>query len=211
MKLYHHPISSYSQKALVALYEKQISFSPVIVHIMKPEARLEYRKVYALGKVPYLVLDDGTGIGESSAIIEHVDLHYSTGPRLVPEDRDLAIRARQRERAIDLYVNDSMGKVFFDGMRPESERDPRGVRLAKETLDIMYRLMDEKLAGQTWALGDAFSVVDCAAAPALGYARFAYPYAQYENLTAYFNRLAERPSYQRVLAEAEPYMKMFGG
>ena len=209
MKLYYHPVSSYSQKALVALYEKEITFEPVVIQLMDPAARLAFRQIYPLGKVPYLVLDDGTGLGESSTIIEHIDLHFPTGTRLVPSDPDAAIRARQRERGIDLYVNDTMGKIFFDGMRAENERDPRGVRIAKETLDIMYPLMNEKLEGQQWAMGDSFSIVDCAAAPALGYARMVHPFAQYPHLSAYADRLAARPSYKRVLADAAPFMKMF--
>jgi len=48
-----------------------------------------------------------------------------------------------------------------------------------------------------------------AAAPAFGYCRMVYPFAAHKNITAYFNRLAQRPSFQRVLKEAEPYLKAF--
>ena len=58
-------------------------------------------------------------------------------------------------------------------------------------------------------MGELFSMADCAAAPALGYCRMVYPIAAHENITAYFNRLAQRPSFQRVLKEAEPYLKAF--
>jgi glutathione S-transferase len=53
-------------------------------------------------------------------------------------------------------------------------------------------------------------MADCAAAPALGYCRMVYPFTKHKNIMAYMNRLAERPSFQRVLKEAEPYLKSFG-
>jgi glutathione S-transferase len=39
MKLYYHPRSLYSQKALLALYEKQVAFTPVIIAPTDPAQR----------------------------------------------------------------------------------------------------------------------------------------------------------------------------
>lgn len=212
MKLYFHPLSTYSQKTLFALYEKNLSFTPEIVDLMNPEAQAAYKKVYPLGKVPLLVLDDGWVIPESSIIIEYIDTHFSSGPRLIPEDKELARRCRFHDRQFDLYVNEPFQKVFFDGMRPEAERDPKGVAAAKERLDIMYTYFDKHLASRPWALGDGFSMADCAAAPCLAYLQSTYPFARYPNVTAYWQRLAGRPAFKKVLAEAEPYLaKLMSG
>jgi glutathione S-transferase len=58
-------------------------------------------------------------------------------------------------------------------------------------------------------MGDMFSMADCAAAPALGYCRMVHPFTQHKNVVSYMKRLAERPSFQRVLQEAAPYLAAF--
>jgi glutathione S-transferase len=66
------------------------------------------------------------------------------------------------------------------------------------------------MANKTWAVGGAYSLVDCAASPALFYANTAMPFDPAQrNLKAYFDRLMARPSYARALKEAEPYFAMF--
>ena len=71
-------------------------------------------------------------------------------------------------------------------------------------------MIDQEMATQTWAIGDVFSLADCAAAPALFYANEVMPFGEsHANVAAYFGRLKARPSYARVLKEAEPYFAMF--
>ena len=73
-----------------------------------------------------------------------------------------------------------------------------------------YALVDREIGRGQWAMGDNFSLVDCAAAPALAYAETVVPFdATAKNLPAYLDRLRDRPSFARVLAEAEPYFKFF--
>ena len=73
MKLYYNPISTYSQKVIIAFYEKALEFEPNIVNLMDPDDLAKYREVYPMGKIPCLVLDDGHLIPESSIIIEYLD------------------------------------------------------------------------------------------------------------------------------------------
>ena len=62
---------------------------------------------------------------------------------------------------------------------------------------------------KTWAIGDAFTLADCAAAPALFYANTVVPFGDdAQELSAYLDRLMARPSFARVLEEAEPYFFM---
>lgn len=63
--------------------------------------------------------------------------------------------------------------------------------------------------GRNWAVGNSFTLADCAAAPALFYADTVVPFAGESALTAYLGRLKERPSFARVLKEAEPYFELF--
>ena len=64
---------------------------------------------------------------------------------------------------------------------------------------------------RTWALGDDFSLADCAAAPALYYADRVHPLAKHVTLAAYLHRLHARSSFARVFEEAQPLMHLFPG
>jgi glutathione S-transferase len=215
MKLYHHPISTYSQKVLIAFAEKGLSFKPEIVELMNPAAKAEYKKINPHGKVPMLVLDDGWKIPESTIIVEYLEGKFpKSGTRLIPEDVDLARRARFLDRMADLYMNETMTTILFDGMKPEAEREPKRVAAAKATLDINYPLMDKNLesAKGPWLLGEHFSLADCSAAPCLFYLRQVHPYTQFKNIEAYWNRVSERPSVKQRIDAAMPYLaKMNAG
>jgi glutathione S-transferase len=209
MHLYFHPLSTYSQKVLIALYEKDVRFTPEIVSVIDPEARAAYKKVYPLAKVPLLVDADRT-IPESSIIIEYLDQRVPTGPRLIPADPDDGRRVRFHDRMFDLYMNDPAFTLIFEPRREASKRSDELIAGAKERIDVMYEFLESHLAKNTWAYGDSFSMADCAAAPPLGYLRQIHPFGSRPRISAYFNRLVERPSFARVLEEAKPYLAKAG-
>ena len=81
-----------------------------------------------------------------------------------------------------------MQKIFFDSLKPEAERDPRGVAAARQVIDMMLPTYDQHFEKRTWALGEHFTMADCAAAPVLNYMRMVHPFEQYKHLVAYANR-----------------------
>ena len=102
-------------------------------------------------------------------------------------------------------------KIFFDTMRPAGKNDPYGVEEARRRLEGAFEIADKWLAGKTWAIGNEFTLADCAAAPAFGYARMVQPSIEkWKNVVAYANRLNERPSYQRVMKDAAPMLAQMG-
>jgi glutathione S-transferase len=116
-----------------------------------------------------------------------------------------------RDRFYDLHIHLPMQKIVGDIQRPDGQHDPLGVAQATAQIRTAYAVADVQLGATAWAAGDAFSIADCAAAPALFYANKVVPFAAYPHVAAYFARLAARPSYARVLEEAQPYMAMFPG
>src|SRR5580700_6982386 len=105
-----------------------------------------------------------------------------------------------------------MQKIVGDNLRPEGKRDPVGVEQARAQMEAAYALADEQLGEGPWAMGADFTMVDCAALPALFYGDKVAPLdARWPKVTAYLERLKGRPSVARVLAEAEPYFQMFPG
>lgn len=210
MKLYYDPRSTYSQKALIALYEKRAEFTPVAVDLASAADRATLAKLSPLDKVPVLVLGDGWRVPESSIIIEYLEAHVPTGTRLIPADPDLARQTRFHDRLADLYVNDAAKKIFFDGLRPEGKRDPDGVAAAHRQLDSMFAGLDAHLERRAWIMGDELTMADCALIPALGYCRTLHPFGQWKHLAAYAARAFERPSVLRVQEEIAPHLAKAG-
>lgn len=209
LTLYFHPLSSYCHKVLLALYENETAFVGRFVDLGDPDARAKYRELSPMSKIPALH-DEAAGrtVIETGIIIEYLDRHYP-GPRpLFPRDASEALEARLWERLFDAYVMTSVTKIVGDRLRAEHERDPRGVAEAKATLTQVYDMLERQLVGRTWVIGEAFTVADCAGAPALFYAGTLVPFAaSHPNVSAYFERLVARPSFQRVLAEARPWFR----
>jgi glutathione S-transferase len=210
LTLHFHPLSSYCHKTLIALYENATPFTPNMVNLGDDRQRTALLTLWPLGKFPVLRDDarDQT-IPESSVIIEYLDGHYPGRTRFIPADIGLALETRLRDRFYDLYVHEPMQKMVGDRLRPQGKKDPHGVEEAKARLRTSYDMIDREMAARDWAMGDFFSLADCAASPALFYANKVLPFSGHPHLEAYFARLTTRPSYARVLKEAEPYFSMF--
>jgi glutathione S-transferase len=211
LKLYMHPLASFCQKPLIAFYENDTPFEPRIIDLGNEIERAELSKLWPLCKFPVLrdEAKDRT-IPESSIIIEYLAQYYPGKIQLVPADADLARQTRLRDRFYDHYVQEPMQKIVGDRIRPAGKKDPHGVEQAKALLQTSYGMIDQDMATQTWAMGEAFSMADCAAAPALFYANLVVPLGDtYKNAAAYLDRLMKRPSFVRVVREAQPYFAMF--
>jgi len=206
LKLYSHPFSSYSQKALIALYENDTPFE--YRNLEEPAANAELVALWPLKRFPVLVDADKT-ILEATTIIEYLQIHHPGPIRLIP-DGDAGIAVRMLDRVFDNYVMTPMQKIVGNQLRPEADRDAFGVLDARRQLEKIYAWLDERLAGREWATGDAFTLADCAAAPSLFYADWAHEIPPgYANLRAYRARLLARRSIARAVDEARPYRSYF--
>ncbi|WP_028349199.1 glutathione S-transferase family protein [Bradyrhizobium murdochi] len=210
LTLHFHPLASFCWKALIALYENDIPFRPNLVDLGNPAERAALLKLWGIGKFPVLRDDarDQT-VPESSIIVEYLDSYYRGRVRLIPEDPARALQTRLRDRFYDLYVHLPMQKIVTDRLRPEGKRDPYGVEEARAQLHTSYAMADQQMKNGGWAMGEDFSLADCAAVPSLFYGNMAVPFGEAQkNLSAYLERLKARPSVARVLKEAEPYFQM---
>jgi glutathione S-transferase len=213
LELYLHPFASFCQKVLVALYENETPFARHIVDLGNEASRAAFKKIWPIGKFPVLrdLTHDRT-IPESSIIIEYLAQHYPGKVQLVPADPDLARQTRMCDRFYDLYVNVPMQKIVTDKLRPAGKGDAFGVEEAKEVLATAYDMIEQDMSTKTWAMGESFTMADCAAAPALFYANLVMPFGEtHKNVAAYWARLMERPSFARVVKEAQPFMVFFPG
>jgi glutathione S-transferase len=211
LKLYFHPLASFCHKALIALYENRIPFEPIIVDLRDEASSAAFRAVWPMAKMPVL-RDEARNrtVAESTIIIEFLHAHYPGPTRFLPADVDRAWQTRMWDRFYDHYVQEPMQKIVADQLRPEGKADAYGVELAKAQLQKAYGVTEQEMASKIWAVGDDFTLADCAAAPALFYANTVVPLAEtHKNLAAYLDRLMARPSFAQVLEEAQPYFHLF--
>lgn len=206
IKLHYHPFASYCQKALIAFYETETPFEGVVVDLTDPGSRSAFLRVWPIGKFPVIEEPGGRVLPESSTIIEYLG-QRAPGSQLVPADAELALQARTWDRIFDNYVSTPMQTIVASSFRPVSEQD---VEQSRALLATAYGLIEPQVADRTWAVGDVFTLADCAAAPALFYAAIVAPFKDSHPRTwAYFKRLLARPSFARVVDEAKPHRSLF--
>lgn len=211
LTLYYHPLSSFCWKVLIALYENGTPFKAVSVNLGDPDERGALLKLWPVGKFPVL-RDEARNqtVPESSIIIDYLDRYYPGRTRFMPAAGDAAWQTRLKDRFYDLYVHLPTQAIVGNRLRPADAKDPHGVEDAKARLRACYDVVEAEMAAKTWAMGESFTIADCAASPSLYYANKVLPFgATHPNAAAYLERLMARPAFARVLEEAKPYAHMF--
>lgn len=207
--LYGHPFSSFTWKALIAAYERDVRFEFRMIDPDHPDNLGRLAKLAPTGQFPALV-DGAREVVESNAIIDYLDLFHGSGAPMVPADRAEAVGARMMADVFDDYVHAPMQRIVGNALRAEENRDPTGVEDAHRMIERCYGWLENRLEAGQWATGERFTIADCAAAPALFYADWVHPIgAQFPLLSAYRARLLARPSVARVVDEARPYRAFF--
>jgi glutathione S-transferase len=209
LTLYGHPFSSYTWKALIALYEKELPFKMVSVEDdvaanQEPGGRLI--TLWPPNKFP--VLEDGDKVLiESSIVIEHLDLAYPDTTRLLPADPAEALHVRFMDRVFDNHVMANMQSVVGEHLPfITAAPDPMRIDRAKAALATIYAWLEKQLPDDGWVCGDAFTLADCAAAPALFYADWVLPIPDdCPRVQAYRARALARPSVARAVDGGRPY------
>ena len=209
LQLFFHPFSSYSQKALIALYENATPFTPRVLSPDDPATGAEFAARWPLKRFPILVDGERT-ILEASTVIEYLDATHPGHVRLIPQDPRAAVEVRMMDRVFDNYVSTPQQKLVYDALRAPEARDAQGVADARTMLETTYAWLDGVMAGREWAAGDTFSLADCAAAPSLFYADWSHKIDdRFAHLLAYRARLLARPSFARAVDAARPFRPYF--
>ncbi|CUK14736.1 glutathione S-transferase family protein [Achromobacter xylosoxidans] len=207
--IYGHPFSSFTWKALIAAYEREVDFEFRMIDPDHPEHAARIATLAPTGQFPALV-DGATEVVQSNAVIEYLDLRHGKGAPLVPQDPREALAARMMAQVFDDYVHVPMQRIVGNALRPEDSRDPFGVEQAHGVIARCYAWLETRLQDGPWAACGRFTIADCAAAPALFYGDWVLPMGgRFPALAAYRARLLARPSIARVVDEARPYRGFF--
>jgi glutathione S-transferase len=197
MLLFMSPTSPYARKVRIVLAEKNIAVDE-IDHVTSERKPHEHNP---LGKVPTLVLDDGTVVFDSTVITEALDALYPT-PRLIPEATRERIAVRRWEALAD-GLCDVLIPIVIEERRPLDKRDATHVERHAAKVRSAVALLDHDIGDRPYAHGDAFTLADAAVVSAIGYVALRQPdfLDPAPRLRAYAERLRARPS---VAATAMP-------
>jgi glutathione S-transferase len=207
LTLYYHPLSPFCHKVLIALYENNTRFELRIIEFGNEADRAELQAIWPFNKSP--VIRDAArqrDVAESSLIIEYLDRYFAGERALIPTDWEGAFEARFWDRVFDNYVQRPMQQIVSGRIKA----DRADLTNEHATLKTAYEMINRQMASRTWGSGEHFSMADRAAAPALFYASTLQPFPEDCNhLRDYFERLVTRPSFRRVLSEAQPYFSLY--
>ena len=196
MKLLSSLASPYTRKVRVVLAEKKIECDLVPVDVQPAENPVNAHN--PLGKIPTLVLDDGTALYDSRVIVEFLDAR-SPISRLIPDELRDRVAVRRWEALADGVLDAGLL------MRYESLRDPKERSKAwsdKQLARIRRGLAQiaADLAERTWCHNDRYSLADIAVGCCMGWLNFRKPgdvdwHAEYAPLAQHHRKLMERPAF----------------
>ena len=206
LQFFGHPFSSYTQKVLIALWADDTDFTYRMIE--DPENMGELKRHSPYGLFP-LLIDDGQPVLESSTIIEHLHAHHRGPNDWIPQG-EAGRRVRFLDRFFDLYVMGNMQKPVADKIRPNGNSDPFGVEKARGDLHTAHDWLEVNLGDGPWAVGNSFTMADCAAAPSLFYADWIEEIGpDRPRLAGYRARLLAHPVVARAVDEGRPYRHYF--
>jgi len=194
LKLIATLTSPYARKVRIALAEKKIEYA----------LELDLTRVAdlnPLGKIPVLMLDDGTRLFDSRVIVEYLDT-VSPVSRLIPEPSRQRIGVKRWEALAD-GVCDAAVAINAERKRPARQQSKEWMDRQHEKVERGLAEMARELEDRPWCNGEGYSLADIATGCALGYLdlrfleidwRSAHP-----NLAKHVEKLAQRPSFADTL------------
>ena len=193
MKLIASLVSPYARKVRIALAEKKIEYD--LVEASPWAADTNVPSYNPLGKVPVLVLDDGTNLFDSRVIVEYLDT-VSPVSRLMPEPSRQRIVVKRWEALADGILDAAVG-IVLENRRPAKQQNKDWLERQRLKIDRGVAEAANELGDKGWCNGEAYSLADIAAGCALGYLDFRHPAidwrTQYPNLVKLDEKLAKRP------------------
>ena len=207
LKLWGHPFSSYTWKAMIALYANGTPFELISFEPGDADHAAELARLHPAAKFPVLI-DGGREIVESTAIIEYLALAHPGPAPLIPADPAQALTARMLDRLFDNYVMTNMNRVVSAHLKNSEAPDAEEVAAAKSDLLRAYRWLEGWLGENL--LPPHVSLVTCAAAPSLFYADWVERIPRdCPRLAALRTELLALPAVARCVEDARPYRPWF--
>jgi glutathione S-transferase len=200
LKLIASKTSPYARKVRIALAEKKIEYQMVEssgwdpgnpVHAWNP-----------LGKLPVLILDDGTHLYDSRVIVEYIDL-VSPVSRLIPEPARQRIAVKKWEALAD-GVCDAASAIVIERRRPANLQSDEWIARQRRKIDEGTAELARELGERAWCHGEGYSLADIATGAALGYLDLRFAELDWRDLYPNLARLADKLDKRVSFADTAP-------
>jgi glutathione S-transferase len=196
MKLLASLASPYTRKVRVVLAEKKIECELELADVNPVDNPVNPHN--PLGKVPTLVLDDGTPLYDSRVIAEFLD-GKSPINRLIPEDLRERVAVRRWEALAD-GVLDAGLLVRYESLRDKKEQSKAWVDKQVARMHRSMTQLASELGERAWCHGERYSLADIALGCCLGWLEFRKPggvdwFGQYPTLAKHYGKLMERAAF----------------
>jgi glutathione S-transferase len=195
MKLLSSKTSPYARKVRIAIAEKKIECE--LVEETPWDVGTSVPDYNPLGKVPVLVLDDGTPLYDSRVIVEYLDT-VSPVSRLIPETSRQRIAVKRWEALAD-GICDAAVAIVRETKRPSRQQNADSLDRQRQKIDRGLAEFAKELGDKPWCCGDAYTLADIATGCALGYLDLRHPAidwrGDYPSLLKLAEKLAKRQSF----------------
>ena len=196
MKLLGSLASPYTRKVRIVLAEKKIECDFEKVDVNPADNPVNAHN--PLGKVPTLMLDDGTALFDSRVIVEFLD-NVSPLARLIPDDNRERVAVRRWEALADGSLDAGL-LVRYESLRPKKEQSLAWTAKQVGKLERGLAMLAGELGERGWCHGDRYTLADIALGCCLGWVEFRKPggiewRGAYPNLERHYAKLMERPAF----------------
>lgn len=194
MKLVGSLTSPFVRKVRIVLSEKRIVYDFDVDIPWESDTRVaEYNP---LGKVPILIMGDGTTLYDSRVIVDYLD---SANPvsRLMPEFNRERSMVKRWEALAD-GISDAATTIFWERKRPESLQSTEWISRQQKKAMLGLEVAARDLGDKKWCEGNVYTLADIALGCTLGYLSFRFPemkWRMFPNLVRLVDTLEERKSF----------------
>jgi glutathione S-transferase len=200
LKLIASKTSPYARKVRVALAEKKIEYQ--MVESSGAPADNPLHAWNPLGKLPVLILDDGTHLFDSRVIVEYIDL-VSPVSRLIPEPARQRIAVKKWEALAD-GICDAAALIVNERRRPANQQSGEWIGRQRRKIEEGAAELARELGERAWCYGENCSLADIATGCALGYLDLRYAELDWRDLYPNLARLAEKLGKRASFADTAP-------
>jgi glutathione S-transferase len=197
MKLIGSVTSAYVRKARVVLAEKKLDYQFELENVWAPETTIASSN--PLGKVPCLVMEDGSAMYDSRVIVEYLDTLTPVCKLLPANSRDRA-NVKVWEALADGVLDAGVLAYLERTWRPAEQQSQAWFDRQMGKIHGGLAVMSENLGEQPFCMGIHYTLADVAVGCTLGWLSFRFPdiawRASYPNLARLFDKLSERPSFK---------------